>query len=149
MKAGICSTNNGIVEKSFNEGNVYCEGGVYIGGIVGINKNLVINCYNIGTVQAWWQVGGIVGLGTNGQVKNCYNTGTIIGSGGNAITGNGPAGINCYYLDTSTKDFNSSVISKTKEELQSEEMLVLLNNEEEVWTHDANKNNGFPIIINE
>lgn len=147
--AGICKSNFGIVKQSFNTGNVYCEDGYYIGGVVGINSNLVINCYNIGTVQAWWQVGGIVGLGTNGQVKNCYNTGTIIGLGGNAITGNGPAGINCYYLDTSTKDSNSSVISKTKEELQSEEMLVLLNNEEEVWTHDANKNNGFPIIINE
>lgn len=148
--AGICMSNSGIIKQSFNTGNVYCEGGVYIGGIVGNNSNLVINCYNIGTVQAWWQVGGIVGLGTNGQVKNCYNTGTVIGSTHrNAITGNGPAGINCYYLDTSTKDSNSSVISKTKEELQSEEMLVLLNNEEEVWTHDANKNNGFPIIINE
>lgn len=150
MKAGICSTNNGIVEKSFNEGNVCWKSNVYIGGIVGINKNLVKNCYNTGTVQAASQVGGIVGLGTNGQVKNCYNTGTIIGSTlRNAITGNGPAGINCYYLDTSTKDSNSSVISKTKEELQSEEMLVLLNNKEEVWTHDANKNNGFPIIIDE
>ena len=148
--AGICKSNFGIVKQSFNTGNVYCEGGVYIGGVVGINSNLVINCYNIGTVQTGSQVGGIVGLGTKGQVKNCYNTGTVIGSTHrNAITGNGPAGINCYYLDTSTKDSNSSVISKTKEELQSEEMLVLLNNEEEVWTHDANKNNGFPIIINE
>lgn len=28
-------------------------------------------------------------------------------------------------------------------------IVLLILNEEEVWTHDANKNNGFPIIINE
>ena len=147
---GICKYNSGIISKSFNTGNISCKGGTYIGGIVGINKKLVIYCYNIGNVEAGWQVGGIVGLGdSNSQVKNCYNIGIIKGSSHrNAITGNGPAGINCYYLDTATKDSNSSVKSKTREELQSEEILTLLNDGENVWIHDYNINNGFPIIIN-
>lgn len=150
MNGGICNSNSGIIEKSFNMGKVCAKTGFYIGGITGINKNLVKNCYNIGYVYAAGQVGGIVGLGSSGQVKNCYNTGTIIGSDHvNSIIGNGSKSINCYYLDTSTQDNDSSVISKTKEELQSDEMITLLNSEDIVWTNDASKNNGFPIIIDE
>jgi hypothetical protein len=51
-----------------------------IGGVVGILSNgTVENCYNTGTVIGIYIiVGGVVGT-SNGTVENCYNTGTVIG----------------------------------------------------------------------
>lgn len=69
-----------------------------VGGIVGYNGT-VQNCYNTGTVTGTGNnVGGIVGY--NGTVQNCYNTGTISSTGDNVggLVGwnTGKAVQNCY-----------------------------------------------------
>ena len=89
----------GKIINCYNTGNIH--GGE--GGAGGIGSGVIINCYNTGTILSKIDSGGIIpntnfgtvrnsynlgdvisenyasGIGKNGNVKNCYNAGTITG----------------------------------------------------------------------
>ncbi len=56
------------------------SGNNYVGGVVGYNSGHVKNCYNTGSVSGSGNsVGGVVGY-NSGSVTNCYNIGDVSGS---------------------------------------------------------------------
>ena len=58
----------------------YIKGSNVVGGLCGQNQGNVTNCYNTGSVTGTGDyVGGVCGLNF-GNVTNCYNSGTVAGS---------------------------------------------------------------------
>lgn len=100
---GITGWNSGgTVSECHNFGNI--SGPSYVGGISGLNNNMgtIINCYNTGDIEvsSVWG-GGIAGMNTSqGEITACYNRGNIHGTstiGG--VTGENQASIkNCYNI---------------------------------------------------
>ena len=93
--------NTGTVQNLSVSGTV--SGGMFVGGVVGLNHGSVENCYNIGKVSGTGVgggagVGGVVGGNDSGTVKNCYNTGAVSGgeSVGGVVGDNGGTVENCY-----------------------------------------------------
>lgn len=79
---GICGSNdNGAtVSVCYNTGEV--SGGKYVGGICGYNKNTTSDCYNTGTVTgSGTSIGGICGYNKK-LLSGCYNTGEVGGGTG-------------------------------------------------------------------
>ena len=77
----------------------YIKGYYYVGGVCGDNSGTVINCYNTGTVTGSGYVGGVCGLNYR-TVTNCYNTGNVKGNNqvGGVCGENYATVTNCYYL---------------------------------------------------
>jgi hypothetical protein len=73
------------------------DGSFYIGGLAGINRGAVTNCYGTGTVKGDSFVGGLVGFG-NGILSRCCSAGTITGYSfvGGIMGKNGGLVSNCY-----------------------------------------------------
>ena len=60
----------------------YFKANQYVGGVCGYNSGTISNCYNAGTVSGTGaNVGGVCGRNNNGTIKFCYNKGTVSGSG--------------------------------------------------------------------
>ena len=98
--------NLGIIDSViFTNTNYNNDDRAFSGGIAGYNSGKITNCYNTGTVIGSGTVtfGGIVGENKNGTVTNCYNTGTVIGTG----TSGGIAG---YNSGTITNCYNTGVV---------------------------------------
>ena len=71
------------------------------GGVCGNNYNgTVTNCYNTGTVSgSGLNAGGVCGWNYNGTITNCYNTGAVSGRNAGGVCGwNNSTITNCYYL---------------------------------------------------
>lgn len=60
----------------------YIKGGYYVGGLCGDNnRGTVKNCYNTGSVAGTGsEAGGLCGYNDGGTVTNCYNTGKVTGN---------------------------------------------------------------------
>lgn len=73
----VCGTikNLGMVDSKISSTSSY----IYAGGITGsLNKGMISNCYNAGTVKAVLNAGGITGIvASSGIISNCYNTGVV------------------------------------------------------------------------
>ncbi len=99
---GIVGYNEGSVTECHNEGAVsgVFDGGNYIGGVVGRNYSgsTVKDCYNTGTISGTGNyVGGVAG-GNDSAVTDCYNTGAVNGGSnvGGVVGNNGSTVTNCY-----------------------------------------------------
>lgn len=84
--AGFVGVANGTttIENCYNECDCGEVGKGQAGGLVAIGSDIIItNCYNTGTIMGS-VVGGISALpqGANGKIENCYNTGDIIATSG-------------------------------------------------------------------
>ena len=72
------------IENCYNTGDVIGSTSALddpddLGGVVGVTSNgSMLNCYNTGNVSGKNNVGGVVGSG-GASVKNCYNTGDVSG----------------------------------------------------------------------
>ena len=169
----LAGANNGLIKNSVNKANVSIStlklSATRIGGVVGVNetKGTIENSYNVGNVTEPYSenkhntcIGGVSGL-NNGNIKNVYSVGTIksenAGNGtvkiGGALGSKAKVGVNTgiYYLENSYDKSNVTAFSeetaKTKDEMQSNEFLELLNIDEEIWVKDANNINfGYPIL---
>ncbi len=89
--------NSGSV-KNLGLENCSVRGYYYVGGLVGYNMNdgNVSNCYSTGSVSGVSgseYVGGLVGSNYGGNVSNCYSTGTVSGGDGSYGLG-GLVGVN-------------------------------------------------------
>ena len=106
-----CTVNKGSISAGilcYSNGNnqiINCTNGGYIygfGGIVayGSKNDLIINCVNTGTIVGTGSpIGGIVGVGNNVNIVNCYNLGKVQNSSGaytGGIVGQDATIINCF-----------------------------------------------------
>ena len=72
---GICCSNYNTIRECINKGSINAGG--YSGGICAINAGLIEECYNEGDISGT-NIGGICGnVDAKGEIKNCYNIGTI------------------------------------------------------------------------
>ncbi len=137
--AGIAT--NATIIACANKATVAATGR-YVGGLVGKGTGLTMtSCYNQGAVSSTRtrpiNMGGIAGYVDGGaSVENCYNTGSITGSGDNtaAVVGWNAATVeNCYYLESTYKvgscgnaDYTDPTVSKTDVEMRSGDIVTLL-----------------------
>lgn len=77
---GLCGINKGTITGCYNTAAV--SGDKYTGGICGCNDSgaTVSVCYNTSAINGSKYVGGVCGYNKN-ATSDCYNTGTITGSG--------------------------------------------------------------------
>lgn len=147
----VTGTNNigGIAGIATNATIIACANkaavaatGRYVGGLVGKGTGLTMtSCYNQGAVSSTRtrpiNMGGIAGYVDGGaSVENCYNTGSITGSGKNtaAVVGWNAATVkNCYYLESTYKvgscgngDYTDPTVPKTNAEMRSGDIVTLL-----------------------
>ena len=137
--AGIAT--NATIIACANKATVAATGR-YVGGLVGKGTGLTMtSCYNQGAVSSTRtrpiNMGGIAGYVDGGaSVENCYNTGSITGSGKNtaAVVGWNAATVKkCYYLESTYKvgscgnvDYTDPTVSKTDAEMRSGDIVTLL-----------------------
>ncbi|MFO7997234.1 MAG: GLUG motif-containing protein [Dehalococcoidia bacterium] len=91
----------GNISNSHSAGSV--NGYEYSGGLVGLNKGIVSNCYATTNMTGEWIVGGLAGYNSKGTVSNSYATGTVTRSSGEyahfgGFVGSNAEGriLNCY-----------------------------------------------------
>ena len=80
----VCGSNNagGKIENCYNAG--YVDGNRhYVGGLCGSNYGEIACSYNKGTVAGAQFVGGVCGINQGGTIDNCYNAGSVSGTGYN------------------------------------------------------------------
>lgn len=81
---GICGSFTGIIKDSYNEASIHsarAAGGI-TGEAPGGSGYTIMNCYNLGDIEAANDCGGIVGYGYH-IIQNCYNNGNITSTGNN------------------------------------------------------------------
>ena len=103
--------NVGVEDSYFNVTGTGMFGNIDIGGVCGYNFNgTITNCYNTGTVSGTGSsVGGVCGVIFGGTITNCYNAGTISGAGSDTNVG----GVCGYNGNTITNCYNSGTVSGT------------------------------------
>ena len=80
---GIAGNLSGsTISNSYNHANIGAGADTTAGGIVGNFTGNIINSYNTGPIHGYSKVGGIVGEFA-GEIINSYNTGTITGDSDN------------------------------------------------------------------
>lgn len=166
-----------LIEESFSEGLV-SGGNIVGGlvGYCTINfppmpntTNIVRNSYSrANVVGTGFAVGGFYGSPeSNGAIENCYSTGTVDAPNADGAAGgfigniiNNTTVSNAYYDSESSvmanaigeydeQDPNISVEGKTTAEMKSQEMVDLLNADQDgIWSLDADRNDGYPILAN-
>lgn len=163
-----------LIEESFSEGLV--SGDVVVGGLVGFctfnfppapnTTNIVKNSYSRSNVVATGAMaGGFYGAPeVNGGIENSYSTGTVTAPNSNGTAGgfigriiNETTVANSYF-DTESSGMTIgigeytpvptiTVVGKTTNEMKSQDLVDLLNaGQENIWSIDANVNDGYPIL---
>lgn len=110
-----------------NLGNISSarHGGIYFGGIVGVNNSSIQDCYNHGQINSDKNTeatycGGIVGLNDgdsyNAEIDRCYNIGNVLGNARGQIAGDNLNGsiTNCKWQSSELNkvaSFDSGKIS--------------------------------------
>ena len=167
---GMNASTNSPIDQCYNSGSIIGWGmqKVYAAGIVGMYSSVVKNCYNTGNIvfkdtdlySAY--SGGIAGAygSSNPTLLNCYNIGTLNGTGslrylGMIIGGDGKASYS-YYLDTAKANSGTSGAGgvngtvKTEAEMKDPAFLAELNtgNLGEFISDDSTNpvNGGFPVL---
>lgn len=80
--AGIADTPKRVIN-CYNKASITANGNdIYpAGGILSISKNVeeISNCYNLGNIKGYQNIGGIIGcLSSKAKINNCYNKGEVI-----------------------------------------------------------------------
>ncbi len=108
---GVMGVNYGSVTNCYNTAEV--SGTIYVGGVVGSNLGSVMNCYNTAAVSGTSSVGGVVGYNESGSsVTNCYNMAAVTGSSSvGGVVGNNSSGsvTSCYWVDVADDDADSGL----------------------------------------
>ena len=152
--AGILARNNyynpgTAIVGCYNTGSIAVTKSTgYAGGIAGSGSGdvAVTDCYNVGEINGG-NAGGIRGQsgGTSASaIKNCYNSGKVVGDGekktGAIAPGTRNNLTNCYYLNTG-KDSNTSGATAISDGAGLLEKLGKDN-----WKTVRGVNNGYPVL---
>ncbi len=151
------NNNTGGLVGSFFEGQIInswaigdVEGGLYVGGLVGINRGIIRDSYARGNAQGERFVGGFAGRNM-GDIYNSYSTGTVdadqdiggfLGSNTGEVAG-------CYW-DVETSDIDVSAAGHSRLTRQMvypyDQQTYLDWDFEDAWVHDTERfvNNGYP-----
>lgn len=149
---GICGINRGTITQCINKATIR---GINIGGIAAsCYKGTIAQCINTAEIRSETnRAAGICSiLVSGGTIKNCYNIGSIQGTnryGGIVATAKQSTIRNCYYLESTVSDGDSSenIVAKTEAYMKSKGFLCMLNDGGDFFTADAAmKNNGYPIF---
>ncbi|OQB14907.1 MAG: Immunoglobulin A1 protease precursor [Firmicutes bacterium ADurb.Bin193] len=110
---GVFGDVYGGTIKNLGLDEVDITGNHNVGGVAGVinNRGSVMNCYAIGTVKGFFNVGGVIGCVGSGTLANCYFVGAVslvrggsIGSTNTAVGGVTGAALgsveNCYAIGT-------------------------------------------------
>lgn len=122
----------GKISLNYNKNNR----NIYIGGILGKNNGTINNGYYAGKINK----------------NNVQNNGEVCLGGTIGINELGQNGNDLYFLNDSFSLTGGEVIfkneiEKTKEEMQSEDFVKLLNENKSIWIKDKNLlNNGYPFL---
>lgn len=148
------------------------NGKTYVGGLVGYvcannadkfqqeNKNIINNCANFANVNSTSYAGGLVGYteanGTNVNIANSYNVGTITGGTSGDLAGKIDANttvVNCYHIGDSAygeNNVSATAKQKTAEQFASGEVAYLLNgsvSENVIWYQNlAEDGDAYPVL---
>jgi len=76
---GYLSNGGQVKNLGMENVDVNAVNGYDVGGLVGINGNLITDCYSTGSVSGGDCVGGMVGYNYSGTVTACYATGSVRG----------------------------------------------------------------------
>ncbi len=162
-----------LIEECFSEGLV--SGGNIVGGLVGFttmnfppnpdSRNILKNSYSRANVIATGiNAGGLYGSPeTNAGIENCYSTGTVQGQqpfGGSIGKIMYDTFVSNTYWNTEsscleigigeyTPEPDISVTGRTTAEMKTEEFVAMLNNNENIWSIDPDKNDGYPILFSQ
>ena len=122
-----CVDSNGIV-KNTGVVDLYFLAYGEIGGVVGICRGNVTNCYNTGTVVGDRNIGGVVGYTERGNITNCFNLGAVSGNyhTGGVVGYNEVYVTNCYCLSELDNGEYDGTTYKTLDEFKSGEVAYLL-----------------------
>lgn len=112
------SQKNNRIINSFNVGDITVEATyalTYTGGIIGLADDInltnysikLANCYNLGSINSKYNVGGIAGSNNLGTIQNCYYGGdcTVGGINGSDIVGQAERKENLTVNDFKNQDF--------------------------------------------
>ncbi len=150
---GVCGSNSGTIKSCYNTASV--SGQNYVGGVCGNNSGTIKSCYNTASVSGQYHVGGVCGYnsGVTSTITNCFNEGTVSGTGDNAQRVGGVCGINrngitnCYYLSGTVPngkggiggkvDENGKAVEMSKDRFKSGEVAWLLNSSTSVSTEES------------
>ncbi len=130
---GICESNNGFVEACTFTGKIFATSdSAYIGGICGMNRSVIKNCYSGAAIDGRSGIGGISGT-NRGTVENCCCTGKItIPDNYQGKVSYGIAEgtvVNSYYINTSMNS-GSSAVAVSQAQFESGEVAYKLG---EAW----------------
>lgn len=168
---GLVGDNIGQIYNCYSTGNI--SGTITAGGLVGSNgvNGIVGNCYSRGNVSGTDYLGGLVG-GNDGQIYNCYSTGSVIGFLGSVagFVGSSP-GSNLYvqgcFWDTQTSNQSESGLpygiegatGKTTYEMTTGALIVnfyigafwdfkgeSVNGTDDIWNINNVRNDGYPFL---
>ena len=154
---GVCGVNYGELQKCSNSSTVSGTGdnAQNAGGVCGSNSGTIKSCYNTASVSGQYHVGGVCGYnsGVTSTITNCFNEGTVSGTGDNAQRVGGVCGINrngitnCYYLSGTVPngkggiggkvDENGKAVEMSKDRFKSGEVAWLLNSSTSVSTEES------------
>lgn len=102
---GITDANSVIKNLKLKNCTITCEESYHIGGLIGENYGLVMNCSSSGNVACWGNIdsediGGLVGYNNFGTITRCYSSVDVDGEAWNSgsLAGKNGHGIidNCY-----------------------------------------------------
>ena len=118
---GLVGNNDGLIMECYAATTVVGESRV--AGLVGTNGGVMMNCYSTTTVVGESTVGGLVGY-DGGTILNCYAAGRVEGSGhtGGLIASLGrtdPAIGGFWDIQTSGQDSSAAGIGLTTNEMMS------------------------------
>lgn len=118
IAGGLVGCNSGTISDCRSTGEVSGAGGG-VGGLVGANTGgsyltpsgspigyvvgTITRCYATGTVVGNNDVGGLVGMNRDGEIRQCYCTGEVSGDSvtGGLVGSNGGTVTNCYSIGSS------------------------------------------------
>ncbi len=150
--AGLFGYNGGVIQ------NLGMDGGAvlafsYAGGVSGVNRGTIANCYNTGSVSStsysvYSYAGGIAGDNDEGTITNCYNTGAVsalnLYAGGIAGCSNDGTITNCYYYDAPNLRTKGGT-ALTLDELKQQESYAGFDFET-IWKFENESYYPFPIL---
>ena len=101
---GLAGINRGSMVQCYNTGSIVGTGD-YVGGMVGLNGGSMIGCYSKSTVNGNDIVGGLVGY-NDSEVSQCYSQGEVKGNGHVGGLAGGNAG-------NLVQSYNTSIVTGT------------------------------------
>lgn len=113
---GVCES---FAIDSLGVSNVNIKGGDVVGGLVGIGRGTISNCYSTGVVTGRYTIGGLAGT-MEGTISNSYSTVTVnCSSNAGGLAAEARKLINCYSAGAVTGGTAGGLVNKGKSEKSS------------------------------